>query len=228
MKTFIYHDEKSHKFWAVEQQDNELHLSWGKVDTSGQSQIKTFADSVAASKAELKLINEKTKKGYVEDTAAVQPTVASQPSEPAATIAAPQPEHVPTPVDVSRPWLADDAELPLSDELLAQALPSRLFPGEPIAAPEDSELMNLGKEIHKQSGKTVIFNNANCSAYWQQVINEALTDGQLSPAALAVQVAVATRRGWRSAPAVCLKERAVACGPAGGCGPPCAGTADTD
>ncbi len=198
MKTFIYHDEKSHKFWAVEQQDNELHLSWGKVGTNGQSQIKTFADSVAASKAELKLINEKTKKGYVEDTAAVQPTVASQPSEPAATIAAPQPEHVPTPVDVSRPWLADDAELPLSDELLAQALPSRLFPGEPIAAPEDSELMNLGKEIHKQSGKTVTFNNANCSAYWQQVINEALTDGQLSPAALAVQVAVATRRGWRS------------------------------
>ncbi|MBI9754277.1 hypothetical protein JFK50_18340, partial [Escherichia coli] len=29
MKTYIYQDEKSHKFWAVEQQENELHISWG-------------------------------------------------------------------------------------------------------------------------------------------------------------------------------------------------------
>ncbi len=29
MKTYIYQDEKSHKFWAVEQQGNELHISWG-------------------------------------------------------------------------------------------------------------------------------------------------------------------------------------------------------
>lgn len=62
MKTFIYQDEKSHKFWAVEQQDNELHLSWGKVGTSGQKQIKTFADAAAASKAGQQLINEKTAK----------------------------------------------------------------------------------------------------------------------------------------------------------------------
>ena len=26
MKTFIYQDEKSHKFWAVEQQVNEINL----------------------------------------------------------------------------------------------------------------------------------------------------------------------------------------------------------
>ena len=26
MKHFIYQDEKSHKFWAVEQQGNELHI----------------------------------------------------------------------------------------------------------------------------------------------------------------------------------------------------------
>ncbi|WP_142890631.1 hypothetical protein, partial [Klebsiella pneumoniae] len=50
----------------------------------------------------------------------------------------------------------------------------------------------------QQSGKTVTFNCADCSAYWQQTINDALTDGPLSPAALAIQVAVATRRGWRS------------------------------
>ncbi len=42
MKTYIYQDEKSHKFWAVEQQGNELHISWGKVGTNGQSQSKTL------------------------------------------------------------------------------------------------------------------------------------------------------------------------------------------
>ena len=51
MKTYIYQDEKSHKFWAVEQQENELHISWGKVGTNGQSQIKSFADAAAAEKA---------------------------------------------------------------------------------------------------------------------------------------------------------------------------------
>ena len=43
MKTYIYQDEKSHKFWAVEQQGNELHINWGKVGTNGQSQVKSFA-----------------------------------------------------------------------------------------------------------------------------------------------------------------------------------------
>ena len=66
MRLFIYQDEKSHKFWAVEQQGNELHISWGKVGTKGQSQIKSFSDAAAAAKAELKLIAEKVKKGYVE------------------------------------------------------------------------------------------------------------------------------------------------------------------
>ena len=66
MRHFIYQDEKSHKFRAVEQQGNELHISWGKVGTKGQSQIKSFSDAAAAAKAELKLIAEKVKKGYVE------------------------------------------------------------------------------------------------------------------------------------------------------------------
>lgn len=54
----------------MEQQGNELHISWGKVGTQGQSQVKNFADAAAAEKAELKLIAEKTKKGYVEDASA--------------------------------------------------------------------------------------------------------------------------------------------------------------
>lgn len=42
MRHFIYQDEKSHKFWAVEQQGNELHISWGKVGTQEQSQVKVL------------------------------------------------------------------------------------------------------------------------------------------------------------------------------------------
>ncbi len=42
MKHFIYQDEKSHKFWAVEQQGNELHICWGKVGTKGQNQVKVL------------------------------------------------------------------------------------------------------------------------------------------------------------------------------------------
>ncbi len=42
MKIYIYQDEKSHKFWAVEQQGNELHISWGKVGTNGQSQVNSL------------------------------------------------------------------------------------------------------------------------------------------------------------------------------------------
>ncbi len=76
MRHFIYQDEKSHKFWAVEQQGNELHISWGKVGTNGQSQIKSFADAAAAEKAELKLIAEKTKKGYAEEVSVTTPTSA--------------------------------------------------------------------------------------------------------------------------------------------------------
>ncbi|MEZ7213176.1 DUF4132 domain-containing protein [Klebsiella spallanzanii] len=100
MRSFIYQDEKSHKFWAVEQQGNELHLSWGKVGTSGQSQIKTFADSATAAKAKQKLIGEKTRKGYAENTAAEKhpsQAVASQSND--------------------RPWLADDALIPLTEEI---------------------------------------------------------------------------------------------------------------
>lgn len=42
MRHFIYQDEKSHKFWAVEQQGNELHISWGKVGTNGQNRVKAL------------------------------------------------------------------------------------------------------------------------------------------------------------------------------------------
>lgn len=122
MRHFIYQDEKSHKFWAVEQQGNELHINWGKVGTNGQSQVKSFADAAAAAKAELKLIAEKTKKGYVENASA-------NVHIPPITKATPEVE---TSLESKnkRPWLADDAVIPVTDDINRFAFPHRSRPRE--------------------------------------------------------------------------------------------------
>ncbi|HFR5713239.1 TPA: DUF4132 domain-containing protein [Escherichia coli] len=120
MKSYIYQDEKSHKFWEVGQQGNELHISWGKVGTQGQSQIKSFADAAAAEKAELKLIAEKTKKGYVEDASA-------NVHIPPVTKVTPDVETSPESKN-KRPWLADDAVIPLTDDINRFAFPHRSRP----------------------------------------------------------------------------------------------------
>ncbi|EFB2834119.1 WGR domain-containing protein [Escherichia coli] len=124
MRQFIYQDEKSHKFWMVEPHGNELHISWGKVGTNGQSQIKNFADAAAAEKAELKLIAEKTKKGYVEDASA-------NVNLPPATKARVTPEVETPPVNKNKcPWLADDATIPVTDDINRFAFPHRRRPRE--------------------------------------------------------------------------------------------------
>ncbi|MBW8692302.1 WGR and DUF4132 domain-containing protein [Escherichia coli] len=122
MKSYIYQDEKSHKFWAVEQQGNELHISWGKVGTQGQSQVKNFADVAAAEKAKLKLIAEKTKKGYVENASA-------NVHIPPITKATPEVETSPESKN-QRPWLADDAVIRLTDDINRFAFPHRSRPRE--------------------------------------------------------------------------------------------------
>lgn len=124
MRQFIYQDEKSHKFWMVEPHGNELHISWGKVGTNGQSQVKNFADAAAAEKAELKLIAEKTKKGYVEDASA-------NVNLPPATKARVTPEVETPPVNKNKcPWLADDATIPVTDDINRFAFPHRRRPRE--------------------------------------------------------------------------------------------------
>ncbi|MCZ5751870.1 WGR domain-containing protein [Escherichia coli] len=122
MRHFIYQDEKSHKFWAVEQQGNELHINWGKVYTNGQSQVKSFADAAAAAKAELKLIAEKTKKRLCGKCF-------SKRAYPPITKATPEVE---TSLESKnkRPWLADDAVIPVTDDINRFAFPHRSRPRE--------------------------------------------------------------------------------------------------
>ncbi|WP_434662449.1 DUF4132 domain-containing protein [Klebsiella sp. MISC125] len=198
MKTFVYQDDKSHKFWTVEQQDNELHLNWGKVGTSGQSQIKTFADATAAGKAELKLINEKTKKGYVEEAAmSVSGHVTAKPDMPA--LAKITPELAPAPADVILPWLADEAQIALPPEVAHETLSHRNWPGNPVlVADKLTRLHRLAYSVHQRYKKTVVFDYSACTLEWQQTIAQATTlldspiTTALPPQVLAVLVALET------------------------------------
>ncbi|MBA8274828.1 DUF4132 domain-containing protein [Escherichia fergusonii] len=162
MKSYIYQDEKSHKFWAVEQQGNELHISWGKVGTQGQSQVKNFADAAAAEKAELKLIAEKTKKGYVEDASAnvhISPV----------TKVTPEVETSPESKN-KRLWLADDAAIPLTDDINRFAFPHR-------SRPRDINYLHKDGQIWKRiANNTRAYDpDNNYRSYpenWQQAFTE--------------------------------------------------------
>ena len=66
-RTFVFQDAKSHKFWSVAVEGDQLVTRWGRVGTEGQDKVKAFADAGAAELAAGKLIAEKVRKGYVED-----------------------------------------------------------------------------------------------------------------------------------------------------------------
>jgi predicted DNA-binding WGR domain protein len=65
-RRFEFTAGNSRKFWAVAQEGNSLHIRFGRIGTSGQTQVKTFADEARAAREMAKLIAEKTGKGYVE------------------------------------------------------------------------------------------------------------------------------------------------------------------
>lgn len=54
----------SNKFWEIFVTGKDFTTRWGKIDTEGQAQSKTFASESEAEKASSKLIEEKLNKGY--------------------------------------------------------------------------------------------------------------------------------------------------------------------
>jgi uncharacterized protein (TIGR02996 family) len=70
MRRFTYSDAKSHKFWAIDLKGSSFTVTFGKVGSAGQSQIKTFPTAERAKAEAEKLIKEKTGKGYVEEGSA--------------------------------------------------------------------------------------------------------------------------------------------------------------
>ena len=186
MKHFIYQDEKSHKFWAVEQQGNELHICWGKVGTKGQNQVKSFADAAAAEKAELKLIAEKVKKGYVEQAKdnSLQPSQTVTDSLKVAdlsTIIQEQPSFVAETraadknTDVILPWLAKDIAVVFPLEVVPTTLSHRRFPGDPVTPVDKlTQLRRLACGVSQRDNKTATFDFSACTLEWQNFIAQAI------------------------------------------------------
>src|SRR6516165_11926443 len=76
MRTFVYKDDRSNKFWNIDLQGASFTVTFGKVGTKGQTQKKDFPDAAKAKQAHDKLVAEKLGKGYVETTAGKQPGAA--------------------------------------------------------------------------------------------------------------------------------------------------------
>ncbi|HFO7826555.1 TPA: DUF4132 domain-containing protein [Escherichia coli] len=187
MRHFIYQDEKSHKFWAVEQQGNELHINWGKVGTNGQSQVKSFADAAAAEKAGLKLIAEKVKKGYVEQAKdnSLQPSQTVTDSLKVAdlsTIIQEQPSFVAETraadknTDAVLPWLAKDIAVVFPPEVVHTTLSHRRFPGVPVQqADKLTQLRRLACSVSQRDNKTATFDFSACSLEWQNTVAQVIS-----------------------------------------------------
>ncbi len=82
-REFHFSEGTSNKFWKISLDSTTFTVHYGKIGTAGQVQTKEFADAAAARQAAEKLIQEKIKKGYVEQGGA-QPVAAVAPKPPAA------------------------------------------------------------------------------------------------------------------------------------------------
>jgi uncharacterized protein (TIGR02996 family) len=83
MRTFVFSDATSNKFWHIELTGKTFTVTFGRVGTNGQTQTKSFPTAAAAQKEHHKLVAQKLKKGYVETTApapAPAPAAAPAPS----------------------------------------------------------------------------------------------------------------------------------------------------
>jgi len=123
MRRFELTSDTSNKFWPAAVVGSGLEVSWGRIGTAGQRQIKELT-SAARAQADLdKLIAEKTKKGYCEvapapDADAAPPAPTAAPAEPAPT-AEPAPPAAPA---------APDASAAVCDERLVVLPPSDSLP----------------------------------------------------------------------------------------------------
>jgi predicted DNA-binding WGR domain protein len=157
VRHFEFKDDKSNKFWQIEQSDSELNLRWGKIGTQGQSQTKSFDNEAKASAAMTKLVKEKTGKGYVEiavdENATIGATAPKPKAEPAEKPRAEPISDTPAestpqvsaatilsqaaacsdiikPAGKTPPWLANGEPITLPKDLSIQALTNRAHPGE--------------------------------------------------------------------------------------------------
>jgi uncharacterized protein (TIGR02996 family) len=79
LRTFVYSDAKSNKFWNIELTGKSFTVTFGRVGSKGQTKTKKFKTEAAAQKEYDKLIKEKLKKGYKETTATEEEAAPSEP-----------------------------------------------------------------------------------------------------------------------------------------------------
>jgi len=66
VRRFEYTDGRSNKYWEISIVDKVVITHWGRIGTDGAYQQKKFTTDRAAEDHYLKVIREKTGKGYVE------------------------------------------------------------------------------------------------------------------------------------------------------------------
>jgi predicted DNA-binding WGR domain protein len=98
MRRFEYKDAKSNKFWTIDLRGRSFWVTFGRIGSAGQTQVKEFADEAEARKEHDKLIREKTGKGYVEVAAGPPSAAAPTPAPAAPKAAAPPAPPAPAPV----------------------------------------------------------------------------------------------------------------------------------
>jgi predicted DNA-binding WGR domain protein len=153
MHSFEFVEGTSAKFWEVDRDGVEVTVRWGRVGTSGQTKSKTFADESQAQAHELKLITEKTRKGYAEVSAptaaaaapASSSTPASETTPPPA--APPAPASAPTPPPTSAPTDEDSFIVPTA--WYRHRYPRRTSPGLGRFTPDAKARAVVDEEIKR-------------------------------------------------------------------------------
>src|SRR5262245_38701572 len=73
MRTFVFADDSSNKFWNITLQGKQYLVTFGKVGSKGQTGLKDFPDEEAARAAHDKAVAEKLREGYDETTPKASP-----------------------------------------------------------------------------------------------------------------------------------------------------------
>lgn len=77
-RRFEYRDERSNKYWEIDQIGLKVVTHWGRIGAAGAFQVKEFYNENAAGNHYLQQIKGKTSKGYIEVTSdtekAIDPT----------------------------------------------------------------------------------------------------------------------------------------------------------
>lgn len=77
-RRFEFIEGTTSKFWEIEQSGNSFTTWWGKIGSDAQSKTKTFSSEAEAKLEYDKIVNEKTRKGYVEiGSSSAPPSVSS-------------------------------------------------------------------------------------------------------------------------------------------------------